>query len=278
MPPSPPTQQMGDKHEEYLAQVNGGARNRASGSQWAHQADGLNNHDDPFAFRWDGKSTLGKSISVTREMLAKIRDQAHGERPQIGLRFYGNPNLDDVDEDWIAVPGQDWEEVLTAARRWAEHEAHPPMIISGQPGAVPVPVPASLEHLMGRAGEADNLRKALADAHKSLLEAGETIARQRLELEGNAAGQPPQARFLPRLPWTVVHTHAPGIPLAQVMVRYSADGYQTAVDAASVRVERTPGNRPRLMVNDQIVRDGDLYKDGKLAVRVCHDDPSIEVG
>ena len=276
MPANPSTTEMGERHVAYAGEVLGTRASAASGSKWQDPADGRSAHDIPYPIAIEGKSTRGKGITVTLDMLAKLREQALGEHPVLPLRWYGTDDLTVVTEDWAAVPLEFLGELLGSARRWAEHEAHPQVITSVEPGAVAVPVPATLEQLMRRAEEAVSLRRALADAHDSLLAAGETIAKQRLELDGFRDA--PQAQFLPRLPWTVVHTHSPGIPLSQVMIRHSADGFQTAVAADPVRVERTPDNRPRLMVNNQVVRDGDLYKDGVLIVRACHDKPEIEVG
>lgn len=278
MPANPSTTEMGRRHVEHVAEVLGITPSAASGSKWQNPADGRSAHDIPYPIAVEGKSTRGKSLTVTLEMLAKLREQALGENPVLPLLWYGTDDLSVVTEDWAAVPLDFLGELLASARRWAEHEANPLMTVTDELRAAPL-VPASLEHLMRRAEEAVNLRQALADAHRELLRAGEQIAALRLKAEGSMPqGDLPQAQFVPRLPWTVVHVHAPGIPTAQVMIRYAPDGLQTAVPVSSARVERTPGNRPRLVVNDQVVRDGDLYQDGQLTVRACQDKPEIEVG
>lgn len=119
MPANPTTQRMGERHEEFLAEINGGTKTKSSGNQWHDQGDGRDAHDAPFAFCWDGKSTRGKQIAVTLDMIAKIREQAQGERPQIGLRWYGNDALDKVTEDWIAITAADFAEMKQDARLWA---------------------------------------------------------------------------------------------------------------------------------------------------------------
>jgi hypothetical protein len=279
MPANPSTTEMGRRHVEHVAEVLGITPSAASGSQWQNPADGRSAHDIPYPVAIECKSTRGKSLTETLDMIAKLREQALGENPVLSLRWYGTDDLSVVLEDWAAVPLDFLGELLRSARKWAEHEANPPMIYPEDLTAVPVPVPAPLEHLMRRAEEAVNLRKALADAHRELLQAGDQIAVLRLKAEASMPqGDLPQAQFVPRLPWTVVHVHAPGIPMAQVMIRYAPDGLQTAVPVSSARVERTLANRPRLVVNDQVVRDGDLYRDGQLTVRTCHDRPEIEVG
>jgi hypothetical protein len=99
---------MGDKHEDYLHAALGGRKTKGSGNQWQNPADGRHSrYEDNFALAWDGKSTFGKSVSITRDMLAKIVEQASPETPMIGVRFY-NPDAGtarlEVDEDWALVP------------------------------------------------------------------------------------------------------------------------------------------------------------------------------
>jgi hypothetical protein len=106
---------MGDKHEEFLAALFDGTQSRGSGNQWANPMDGRTSRMHvPYAFAWDGKSTLSKSVGVSREMWAKARLQAGGERPMLGLRFYDNERLD-VGLDLIVVSPHDMAEVLAAA-------------------------------------------------------------------------------------------------------------------------------------------------------------------
>lgn len=106
------TKDMGDAHEAFLQEVLGGRRTRGSGNQWNNQMDGRHNRmTDPFAFAWDGKSTMGLSIGVTRPMWRKAVDQAGGERPMLGLRFYANSRLD-VDLDLVVVNVYDMSEML----------------------------------------------------------------------------------------------------------------------------------------------------------------------
>jgi hypothetical protein len=101
---------MGHAHEVYLAKLFGGRMSRGSGNQWREPADGRHNHHDPYALAWDGKSTEGRSISITRAMVEKIIEQAGGERPMLGLRFYANHALD-VAHDWVAIRAVDLAEM-----------------------------------------------------------------------------------------------------------------------------------------------------------------------
>ena len=69
---------------------------------------------ESFAWAWDGKSTMGKSISVTREMLEKAVEQAGGERPMIALRFYDDERLR-IYDDWILVKADDFLDLQETA-------------------------------------------------------------------------------------------------------------------------------------------------------------------
>lgn len=107
---------MAQKHEAFLADLFDGRQTRGSGSQWRDQTDGRNNRmTTPYAFAWDGKATLGKSIGVSREMWTKVVEQSGGERPMLPLRFYANERLD-VDLDLVVVSAYDLSELIAAAR------------------------------------------------------------------------------------------------------------------------------------------------------------------
>lgn len=85
---------MGEAHERDLALLLHGRKTRGSGNQFANPCDGRQNrYESGMAFAWDGKSTLGNSIGVSRAMWAKLEEQAHGERPLLPLRFYDTERL-----------------------------------------------------------------------------------------------------------------------------------------------------------------------------------------
>jgi hypothetical protein len=254
------TARMGELHEEHLAEINGGRKSRSSGNQWHDAADGRNSRDDPFNFAWDGKSTLGKGINVTLDMIAKIREQAGGERPEIGLRWYGSGDLTQVTEDWIAVPDVDFEEMKIAA---TAYEAARPK------------VEAALADLDRLGTENERLSKALGQALETVRamreEAERTVPEQGREIPG----------FVPQLPWMTVYHMASAVPGVKSLiwgVRYEADGRRVPVEVDEIRVERHMGNRPRLIVNNAVVRNGDLYQEGALAVRVWADHQIGETG
>lgn len=107
---------MGDKHEEYLHEMLGGRKTKGSGNQWQNPADGRQSrYEEPYAFAWDGKSTFAKSLSISLDMLQKIKDQASPEYPLIGVRFYdparGTAYLE-VQEDWVCLPLDVFSEIL----------------------------------------------------------------------------------------------------------------------------------------------------------------------
>jgi len=109
------TRKMSEKHERFLASFLGGRKTRGSGNQFANQMDGRHDrYAQEFAFTWDGKATLGKSIGVSRQMWGKAEEQAHGERPMLGLRFYDNERLD-VGLDLVVLSVADFDELLTRA-------------------------------------------------------------------------------------------------------------------------------------------------------------------
>jgi hypothetical protein len=259
MPSTPTTQQMGDKHEVFLAEVFGGTKSKASGSQWSDPADGRNGHGTPFAFAWDGKSTRGKGITITREMIAKIREQALSERPALGLRWYDSDSLDLVGEDLVAIPAADMAELLENARRIVSLEsAH-----------------GSLELKMA------TLRNQAAESRRLMEEAGERAAKaeRRYEQLAEAASHgrivPPP---IPMLPWTLVYAVHLGDRHVKSGMHYDQGGKMTPFTVDSVRVERSATNLPRLIVNELLVSEGDLYTDGVLTARVSKSNPSLVAG
>ncbi len=106
---------MGLDHELHVVSLLGGRKTKASGSQWNDQMDGRHNRMAlRFAWAWDCKATLSKSLSVSRTMWAKAVQQAGAERPLLPLRFYGNERLDVV-LDLVVLSLDDFTELLEAA-------------------------------------------------------------------------------------------------------------------------------------------------------------------
>jgi hypothetical protein len=119
---------MGDKHEDYLHKLLGGRKTKGSGNQWQNPADGRHSrYEEQYAFAWDGKSTFAKSLSITRSMLDKIKEQASPEEPLIGVRFY-DPEAGEralkPSEDWILVPLTTFAQMLKECNRQPDPYDH----------------------------------------------------------------------------------------------------------------------------------------------------------
>ncbi len=115
-------QQMSDAHERDIAEWIGGAQQKGSGNQWSAQMDVVNGEKTtPYALAADGKATLGKSISITRDMWLKAVAQTFNKIPTIWLRFYRDESLREVSTDLVVIERRDFLEILEAARKWTEH-------------------------------------------------------------------------------------------------------------------------------------------------------------
>lgn len=122
---------MGDQHEQHLAAMLGMRQTRGSGNQWREPMDARHSRlDTEWAFAVDGKSTLAKSVSVTRDMWQKAVEQAGGERPMLGLRFYDNHSLK-VHADLAVCSLDDFAELLRAARLFEQVLPHLHDMVTG---------------------------------------------------------------------------------------------------------------------------------------------------
>jgi hypothetical protein len=102
-----PTRAMSDRHESDLAEMFEGRMTRGSGNQARDQMDGKQAYrSQHYVFAWDGKSTLGKAISVTREMWEKAKEQAHWATPILPLRWYANERLTEVAADLVVLEAE----------------------------------------------------------------------------------------------------------------------------------------------------------------------------
>lgn len=103
---------MGDAHERRMAEVLRGRQTRGSGNQAHDQMDGKHTRlGSRYAFAWDGKSTLGKSIGVSREMWRKACEQAGDRLPMLGLCFYDDERLRGY-TDLVVVKMSDFADML----------------------------------------------------------------------------------------------------------------------------------------------------------------------
>lgn len=282
MPASPSTSEMGRRHVERAAEVLGCVPSAGSGNRWQDPADGRSPHDGPYPVALEGKSTRGKSITVTLEMLAKLREQSLGENPVLPLCWYGTDDLTEILEDWAAVPLDFLAEILASARAWAELEAHLGSVTREEVTA-----------LVLKADLAEGLRRSLAGAQEALIQADKRLAARDTELDALREQAQAQSQVLaaearqvvPHLPWSVVRLLPKGTGIgsagdaAATVVDYDAAGLMTTWRAATVRIDRSMSNHPKVFVNDVQARNADVYdRDGRLLARVCRTDPSIEVG
>jgi hypothetical protein len=243
--------EMGDLHEKFLAELNDGIKSKASGSQWTDQGDGRNNRlTQPFAFCWDGKSTCGQGITLTRTMIEKIREQAAGERPMFGLRWYASERLDEVAEDWVAIPADEWREVLESGREgvrvWAER-------INAE-----AKVPESGYDMLDSLGASHAVP---------------------LPLSPNPAPALPYV-IPPRELWPCYmiecwNAPSPGEERRTRGFDIAADGRMAPFKVSGVRIEQDIAGT-RLIVNEALVRRGELWIDGRLRVRVPADSHAPE--
>ncbi|MFJ4902817.1 hypothetical protein [Streptomyces sp. NPDC088727] len=131
-------QGMGDHHENHLAETLGMRQTRGSGNQWRDQMDAKHDRTSTqYAFAVDGKSTLAKSISISRDMWAKAVEQAGGERPMLGLRFYDTAALK-VHADLVACDLLDFAELLQAASLWEQAKPILESLVDSKARCVPV--------------------------------------------------------------------------------------------------------------------------------------------
>lgn len=105
-------QKLSRMHEEHVIEMLGGHHSKASGNQWHDAADGKHGKYDEFSFGWDCKCALPgtKSISITRDDLTKITEQARGRRPAMPLRWYDSER-GHVAFDFILVQLDDFAEM-----------------------------------------------------------------------------------------------------------------------------------------------------------------------
>lgn len=287
MPANPSTTEMGRRHIERVANALGITPSAASGSKWQNPADGRSAHDLPYPIAVEGKSTRGKSLTITLDMIAKLREQSLGETPVLPLLWYGTDDLTEVTEDWAAVPLDFLAELLASARSWVILEQE---VAGADPDwaqlAAEEGTRVAVRDMARQARAAEALRRELSDAHKALLAAEEELDTLRGQAESQSQVIATQAvQHVPMLPWALIRMlpKAPGIGSAgddsATVTAYAADGTLSTYRAKEVRVEHSADGHPKIFVDNVQVRDADLHDaEGKHLVRACRSDPSIEVG
>lgn len=116
-------QKMSDGHELWIKELIQGSLTKGSGNQWHAQLDAKNGtRDVPFPIGAEAKATLGKSLSITRDLWRKLREQCFGEIPTWWGRFYRDETLRTSDLDLVALEADDFIPILKSARKWSEIE------------------------------------------------------------------------------------------------------------------------------------------------------------
>jgi hypothetical protein len=109
---------MAERHETDVAALFkplGGYKSKGSGATERDKNDGRTDHFGRWPFSWDCKATQGQSISVSRAMLAKLAQDAGGDRPVLPLRIYLNDQLDIAPGgDLVAFTYTDAGEIIEA--------------------------------------------------------------------------------------------------------------------------------------------------------------------
>jgi hypothetical protein len=233
---------MGLLHEEFLAAAVGGRRSKSSGAHWTDKADGRANHlTDEFAFAFDGKSTRGDSISITRAMLAKVREEADGERPMIGARFYDTDDLKEVSEEWVLITAADFAGMREAAV--AREESH--------------------ERITTLENELRRELSAIRSDQRAPVPAPPSVPAA--DLRSMQLNLPPQSLWPCML--IVINHHSPE---KRDMMGYQIDehGRVQTITVDQVRMEPTGSAEERLIVNGFRVPRGEVRIDGRLRLRV----------
>jgi hypothetical protein len=106
----------GDVHEKWLHELFGGKISKGSGNQWTNQCDVRMDQSLEYGFGIDGKSTSGKSLSITLELWDKVTHQSSPLFPMIALRFYKTDRLrNDEAIDLVTIEAELFAEILERA-------------------------------------------------------------------------------------------------------------------------------------------------------------------
>ena len=102
---------LSQQHEDDIAGWFGnGRRHPGSGNQFTKLLDGKSGFAGEWDFAWDCKAAMPgtSSITVTRTMIDKIVNQAHGRRLMLPMRFYNTERGDFFGhQDLVAVRASD---------------------------------------------------------------------------------------------------------------------------------------------------------------------------
>jgi hypothetical protein len=257
-------------HEEFLAELVGGTRSKGSGNQWTQPADGRASRIlNEYGWATEGKATCGQGIEITRKILEKLDEQAEGERPLIGLRWYADETLETVAHELVAMQAADLQEVLDDNARLREELqtalAANEDLASGKPLT-----PGSAAELVRKAQEhAAYLRRENQRLTGMVAMLGLLTPAQRELAE---LGMPPRELW----PCYVVDIRPYDEPekigrRKRFWMVYEDGRVEALGEPRSVRVDRGIGTMGRLFINEQIIRRGELRINGVLDLQVRDD-------
>ena len=112
-PPTKKDKRKSRKQELRIAEDIGGRRQPGSGNQ-AHAKGDVRKKGE---FRIEAKFTRAKQFTLKREELDKINGEcSYGEKPVFQIDFISSVT-DKVDDSWVAIPYDDWKELIDAASK-----------------------------------------------------------------------------------------------------------------------------------------------------------------
>jgi hypothetical protein len=274
-------------HEERLAALVGGTRSPGSGNQWTAPADGRASRMlNEYGWATEGKATLGQGITLTREILAKLAEQAEGERPLIGLIWFADETFERVDHELVAMNADDFTEVMDDnARLRAELETALEAVVT----AVEAAMSATVDRSSSPGSAADMVRAAQAQATAlrrenerlvGLVSTLGLLAPDAAELA--EIGMPSQELW----PCLVIDVRSWDDPAksgrrarawkigerghVEKIVRTVTDEFgqpKKTEHPGEIRVDRGVGTHGRIFLDGQIVRRGELRSEGVLVVQ-----------
>lgn len=128
-------QRMADAHEADMADLIDGKVQKGSGNQWHAQGDLKNGeHLVAYPITGEGKATLGKGHTITREMWGKLVEQTFSQNPALFLRWYRDESLRQVDIDLAVTSVSLFSLILRDARKWQAIEDEFFPADAGRPG------------------------------------------------------------------------------------------------------------------------------------------------
>jgi hypothetical protein len=225
-----------------------------------------------YGWATEGKATCGQSIGVTREIIAKLADEAEGERPLLGLLFYADETLERIDYELVAMNADDFAEIMgdnarlrselaDAQERLANLTAGTESIATGSPMS-----PGSAAELVRRAQEEAAALRRDNESLLALVATSGVLTKHQREL---AVVGMPSKELWPCYVIDIRKSFTQPSSATQERAWYvSASGEVDRLMVHTVRIDRGIGLTDRIFLNEQIVRCGELRVNGVLECRV----------